>query len=50
MTELVDVENVCEEDNHEPKWQIGFKEAEGRKHKMVRVGMRSLYTRAPEVS
>ena len=28
---------VEEEDKPEPKWQLGLKEAEGRKHRIIRV-------------
>ena len=31
------MECVSEEDKQEPKWQFGLKEAEGRKHRNVRV-------------
>ena len=55
---LVDVEEVHKEDKNKPKWP-SFKEAEGRKHRMVRAdegkknfhcvmcGMMRLYHRVP---
>ena len=57
MEELVDADEISEEHKYKPKWLCGGKEAEGRKHRMVRVvegltkfqcircGMRSLYDR-----
>ena len=58
VEELVDVEEVCQEDKNNLSGFFGFKETEGRKHRMVRAvrkvkkklqclmcGMRSLYDR-----
>ena len=36
VEELVDIEEVSEEDKLKPTWLLGFEEAEGRKHRMVR--------------
>ena len=61
VEELVDVGEVSEEDKNKPQWLFGFKEEQGRKHRLVRAvkgerkcqcmrcGMRSLNHRVPGV-